>query len=106
MHPKSLSKATNAELAGLSEMRYDKGTRGGSIMTTEADRLTTVETKLDGFIEETRSRFNDMKHSYERAIPSKHRYVGDHNDGGAWNPSGDSGKTLNTDVRVWYSSKP
>ncbi len=29
-------------------------------MTTEADRLTTVETKLDGFIEETRSRFNDM----------------------------------------------
>ena len=29
-------------------------------MTTEADRLTSVEAKLDGFIEETRSRFNDM----------------------------------------------
>ena len=29
-------------------------------MTTEAERLTAVETKLDGFIEETRSRFNDM----------------------------------------------
>ena len=29
-------------------------------MTTEAERLTSVETKLDGFIEETRSRFNDM----------------------------------------------
>ena len=29
-------------------------------MTTEADRLTTMEVKLDGFIEETRNRFNDM----------------------------------------------
>ena len=29
-------------------------------MTTEAERLTSVETKLDGFIEETRGRFNDM----------------------------------------------
>lgn len=29
-------------------------------MTTEADRLTVVEAKLDGFIEETRNRFNDM----------------------------------------------
>ena len=29
-------------------------------MTTEAERLTSVEAKLDGFIEETRSRFNDM----------------------------------------------
>ena len=29
-------------------------------MTTEADRLTSVEAKLDGFIEETRNRFNDM----------------------------------------------
>ena len=29
-------------------------------MTTEAERLTAVEAKLDGFIEETRSRFNDM----------------------------------------------
>ena len=30
------------------------------MMTTEADRLTAMEVKLDGFIEETRSRFNDM----------------------------------------------
>ena len=29
-------------------------------MATETDRLTVVEAKLDGFIEETRSRFNDM----------------------------------------------
>ena len=36
-------------------------------MTTEADKMavaeakvTTVETKLDGFIEETRGRFDDM----------------------------------------------
>ena len=32
----------------------------GAKMTTEADRLTAMEVKLDGFIEETRSRFNDM----------------------------------------------
>ena len=31
-----------------------------AVITTETDRLTVVEAKLDGFIEETRSRFNDM----------------------------------------------
>lgn len=29
-------------------------------MVTESERITVLEAKLDGFIEETRGRFNDM----------------------------------------------